>query len=80
MFPARNQKGQAVVLFLGIIDILQNYRLFKKFEHAWKSLLYEAVSDFYSFRFPEAIFKYNMKGSLLKSRWLYLGNDYASLF
>ena len=30
--PAKNQKGERLLLFLGIIDILQNYRLFKKLE------------------------------------------------
>ncbi|VDM97015.1 unnamed protein product [Thelazia callipaeda] len=40
-FPARNQKGDDLLLFLGIIDILQNYRLLKKLEHTWKSMLHD---------------------------------------
>ncbi|VDK78763.1 unnamed protein product [Litomosoides sigmodontis] len=40
-FPARNQRGDDLLLFLGIIDILQNYRLWKKLEHTWKSVLHD---------------------------------------
>jgi hypothetical protein len=55
--PARNQKGERLLLFLGIIDILQNYRLFKKLEHTWKSILHDGDSisvhnpSFYAERF-----------------------------
>lgn len=35
-----------MIIFLGIIDILQNYRLFKKLEHTWKSVLHDGVSIF----------------------------------
>ncbi|KAI2811451.1 hypothetical protein RDWZM_003750 [Blomia tropicalis] len=38
---ARNHKGDRLLLFVGIIDILQSYRLFKRVEHAWKSLLHD---------------------------------------
>nr|XP_037877413.1 phosphatidylinositol 4-phosphate 5-kinase type-1 beta-like [Bombyx mori]XP_037877414.1 phosphatidylinositol 4-phosphate 5-kinase type-1 beta-like [Bombyx mori] len=31
--PARNARGERLLLFLGIIDILQSYRLRKKLEH-----------------------------------------------
>uniref|UniRef100_A0A915PT80 PIPK domain-containing protein n=1 Tax=Setaria digitata TaxID=48799 RepID=A0A915PT80_9BILA len=41
-FPARNHRGDDLLLFLGIIDILQNYRLLKKLEHTWKSVLHDA--------------------------------------
>ncbi|VDN33990.1 unnamed protein product [Gongylonema pulchrum] len=40
-FPARNHRGDDLLLFLGIIDILQNYRLLKKLEHTWKSVLHD---------------------------------------
>lgn len=40
-FPAQNQRGDDLLLFLGIIDILQNYRLLKKLEHTWKSVLHD---------------------------------------
>lgn len=36
---AKNDKGERLILFMGIIDILQSYRLAKKMEHSWKSLL-----------------------------------------
>ncbi|KAI6225395.1 PIPK domain-containing protein [Aphelenchoides fujianensis] len=62
--PARNQKGERLLLFLGIIDILQNYRLFKKLEHTWKSILHDGDSisvhnpSFYAERFQTYIGKH----------------------
>ena len=41
---AQNHKGDRLLLFVGIIDILQSYRLFKRVEHAWKALLHDGVS------------------------------------
>ena len=52
-----------VVLYLGIIDILQEYNMTKKIEHAYKSLQFDSVSissvdpTFYSQRFLEFIQK-----------------------
>lgn len=46
-----------VVLYLGIIDILQEYDMTKKIEHTYKSLLFDPLSisavdpKFYSQRF-----------------------------
>lgn len=46
-----------VVLYLGIIDILQDYNMSKKIEHAYKSLQFDSISisavdpTFYSERF-----------------------------
>ena len=37
--PAVNPKGDLLLLYVGIIDILQNYRLRKKLEHVFKSTL-----------------------------------------
>jgi len=37
--PAVNDNGDLLLLYVGIIDILQNYRLRKKLEHAFKSTL-----------------------------------------
>lgn len=50
--PARNAKGERLLLFLGIIDILQSYRLKKKIEHTMKSLIHDGVSvpNYYNFR------------------------------
>lgn len=42
--PARNAKGERLLIYLGIIDILQSYRLLKKLEHTWKSVLHDGVS------------------------------------
>ncbi|KAL9426849.1 hypothetical protein AB3S75_033600 [Citrus x aurantiifolia] len=52
-----------VVLYLGIIDILQEYNMSKKIEHAYKSLQFDSLSisavdpTFYSHRFLEFIEK-----------------------
>lgn len=52
-----------VVLYLGIIDILQEYNITKKIEHAYKSIQFDSVSisavdpTFYSERFLEFIRK-----------------------
>ena len=41
--PARNVKGERLLLFLGIIDILQSFRLKKKLEHTFKSMIHDGV-------------------------------------
>lgn len=52
-----------VVLYLGIIDILQDYNMSKKIEHAYKSIQFDSISIsavdpiFYSKRFLEFIQK-----------------------
>lgn len=52
-----------VILFFGIIDILQDYDISKKLEHAYKSMQYDATSisavdpKQYSKRFRDFIFK-----------------------
>ncbi|XP_053322464.1 phosphatidylinositol 4-phosphate 5-kinase type-1 beta [Spea bombifrons] len=55
--PAKNHKGERLLLFMGIIDILQSYRLIKKLEHSWKALVYDGDTvsvhrpSFYADRF-----------------------------
>jgi 1-phosphatidylinositol-4-phosphate 5-kinase len=55
--PARNQRGERLLLYLGIIDILQSYRMRKKLEHAFKAIIHDGDTvsvhrpDFYSHRF-----------------------------
>ena len=44
--PARNHKGERILIFVGIIDILQSYGLLKKMEHFWKSLIAKLRSKF----------------------------------
>ena len=39
--PAKNKKGENLLLFIGIIDILQSFRMLKKMEHFWKSLIHD---------------------------------------
>ena len=43
--PARNAKGERLLLFLGIIDILQSYRLVKKLEHTLKAMIHDGVIE-----------------------------------
>lgn len=54
--PARNAKGERLLLYLGIIDILQSYRLKKKLEHTWKSILHDGVINFFFQVFKVLIF------------------------
>ncbi|XP_035209388.1 putative PIP5K1A and PSMD4-like protein, partial [Stegodyphus dumicola] len=57
--PAKNSKGEHLLLFLGIIDILQSFRLKKKLEHTWKSVLHDGDTvsvhrpGFYAQRFQD---------------------------
>uniref|UniRef100_A0AAY4EK52 PIPK domain-containing protein n=1 Tax=Denticeps clupeoides TaxID=299321 RepID=A0AAY4EK52_9TELE len=72
--PAVNGKGERLLLFIGIIDILQSYRLIKKLEHSWKALVHDGDTvsvhrpNFYADRFfkfmSSTVFK---KSSSLKS-------------
>ncbi|XP_036384960.1 phosphatidylinositol 4-phosphate 5-kinase type-1 beta-like [Megalops cyprinoides] len=54
--PAKH-KDEKLLIFLGIIDILQSYRFIKKLEHSWKALVYDGDSvsvhrpGFYADRF-----------------------------
>ncbi|XP_068599601.1 phosphatidylinositol 4-phosphate 5-kinase type-1 gamma [Brachionichthys hirsutus] len=72
--PAVNGKGERLLLYIGIIDILQSYRLIKKLEHTWKALVHDGDTvsvhrpGFYAERFfkfmSNTVFK---KSSSLKS-------------
>lgn len=42
--PAKNSKGENLLLFMGIIDILQSYRFKKKLEHTFKSMIHDGNS------------------------------------
>ncbi|XP_049594381.1 phosphatidylinositol-4-phosphate 5-kinase, type I, beta a isoform X1 [Syngnathus scovelli] len=54
--PAKH-RDEHLLIFLGIIDILQSYRFIKKVEHSWKSLLHDGDTvsvhrpNFYANRF-----------------------------
>ena len=41
--PARNSKGERLLLYVGIIDILQSYRFKKKLEHTFKAMIHDGV-------------------------------------
>ncbi|XP_063745700.1 phosphatidylinositol-4-phosphate 5-kinase, type I, beta a isoform X2 [Eleginops maclovinus] len=41
--PAKH-KDENLLIFLGIIDILQSYRFIKKVEHSWKALVHDGVT------------------------------------
>lgn len=72
--PAVNGRGERLLLYIGIIDILQSYRLIKKLEHTWKALVHDGDTvsvhrpGFYADRFlkfmSNTVFK---KSSSLKS-------------
>merc|ERR1719209_520828 len=55
--PARNHRGERILIFVGIIDILQSYRLIKKLEHTFKAIIHDGDTvsvhrpDFYAKRF-----------------------------
>jgi len=62
--PARSGSGDSLLLFVGIIDILQSYRLKKKLEHTFKAIIHDGDTvsvhrpDFYATRFLDFMTKY----------------------
>ncbi|XP_036330199.1 phosphatidylinositol 4-phosphate 5-kinase type-1 alpha isoform X2 [Rhagoletis pomonella] len=61
--PARSEKGERLLLYIGIIDILQSYRLKKKLEHTFKSIIHDGDTvsvcrpSFYAQRFQNFMAK-----------------------
>ncbi|KAM3910146.1 phosphatidylinositol 4-phosphate 5-kinase type-1 alpha-like isoform 3-T3 [Leptodactylus fuscus] len=59
--PARNAKGERLLLYIGIIDVLQSYRFIKKLEHSWKALVHDGDTvsvhrpGFYAERFQRCM-------------------------
>ncbi|KAM9340234.1 phosphatidylinositol 4-phosphate 5-kinase type-1 alpha-like [Symphorus nematophorus] len=57
--PARNTKGERLLVYIGIIDILQSYRFVKRLEHSWKALVHDGDTvsvhrpGFYAERFQK---------------------------
>ena len=52
--PATNSAGERLLIFVGIIDILQSYRLVKKMEHTFKAIIHDGVGaaiDYIDFSF-----------------------------
>lgn len=71
--PAFNSKGERLLVFIGIIDILQSYRLVKKLEHSWKALLHDGDTvsvhrpSFYADRFQKFMCSTVFRKSQLKT-------------
>ncbi|XP_053091093.1 phosphatidylinositol 4-phosphate 5-kinase type-1 alpha isoform X1 [Pangasianodon hypophthalmus] len=71
--PARNSRGERLLVYIGIIDILQSYRFIKKLEHSWKALVHDGDTvsvhrpGFYAERFQRfmcnTVFRKAMKSS-----------------
>ncbi|KAH9388986.1 Phosphatidylinositol 4-phosphate 5-kinase type-1 beta [Tyrophagus putrescentiae] len=61
--PARNEQGERLLLYIGIIDILQSYRFKKKLEHTFKAMLHDGDTisvhkpGFYAQRFLDFMSK-----------------------
>ncbi|XP_041811039.1 phosphatidylinositol 4-phosphate 5-kinase type-1 alpha-like [Chelmon rostratus] len=71
--PARNSKGERLLVYIGIIDILQSYRLVKKLEHSWKALVHDGDTvsvhrpGFYAERFQKFMCNVVFRKILLKT-------------
>ncbi|KAM9838625.1 phosphatidylinositol 4-phosphate 5-kinase type-1 alpha-like isoform 1-T1 [Aulostomus maculatus] len=71
--PAQNSKGEKLLLYIGIIDILQSYRFVKKLEHSWKALVHDGDTvsvhrpSFYADRFQKFMCSTVFKRISLKS-------------
>ncbi|XP_059411997.1 phosphatidylinositol 4-phosphate 5-kinase type-1 alpha-like isoform X2 [Carassius carassius] len=71
--PGFNSKGEKLLVFIGIIDILQSYRLVKKLEHSWKALLHDGDTvsvhrpSFYADRFQKFMCNTVFKKPMLKT-------------
>lgn len=59
--PARSEKGERLLLFIGIIDILQSYQLKKKLEHTFKSIIHDGVSEKENAASPSPSFPFDLK-------------------
>uniref|UniRef100_A0A8C7WTZ8 Phosphatidylinositol-4-phosphate 5-kinase, type I, alpha, a n=1 Tax=Oryzias sinensis TaxID=183150 RepID=A0A8C7WTZ8_9TELE len=71
--PAWNAKGERLLVYIGIIDILQSYRFVKKLEHSWKALVHDGDTvsvhrpRFYAERFEKFMCNRVFKKMPLKS-------------
>ncbi|KAL6590098.1 hypothetical protein ACP70R_050172 [Stipagrostis hirtigluma subsp. patula] len=72
--PATSHKNEDIILFIGIIDVLQSYKMMKKIEHTFKSVFFDGDTisvhrpDFYANRFltfmKKSVFKKNEPNQL----------------
>ncbi|CAN9503714.1 unnamed protein product [Ophioblennius macclurei] len=71
--PARNSKNERLLVYIGIIDILQSYRLVKRLEHSWKALVHDGDTvsvhrpSFYADRFQKFMCNTVFKRASLKT-------------
>ncbi|KAI3358668.1 hypothetical protein L3Q82_015081, partial [Scortum barcoo] len=71
--PARNSKGERLLVYIGIIDILQSYRFVKRLEHSWKALVHDGDTvsvhrpGFYAERFEKFMCNVVFRKILLKT-------------
>ncbi|KAK3525340.1 hypothetical protein QTP86_030051 [Hemibagrus guttatus] len=71
--PAHSPKGERLLIFIGIIDILQSYRFVKKLEHSWKALVHDGDTvsvhrpGFYAERFQKFMCNTVFRKSSLKT-------------
>ncbi|KAL0962534.1 hypothetical protein UPYG_G00341370 [Umbra pygmaea] len=71
--PARTPKGEKILVYIGIIDILQSYRFSKKIEHSWKALVHDGDTvsvhrpGFYADRFQRFMCNTVFKKIMLKT-------------
>ncbi|KAM9434401.1 phosphatidylinositol-4-phosphate 5-kinase, type I, alpha, a [Clarias gariepinus] len=71
--PAHSLKGERLLLFIGIIDVLQSYRFMKKLEHSWKSFVHDGDTvsvhrpGFYADRFEKFMCNTVFRKSSLKT-------------
>ncbi|XP_069818684.1 phosphatidylinositol 4-phosphate 5-kinase type-1 gamma isoform X2 [Dendropsophus ebraccatus] len=72
--PAVNGKGERLLLYIGIIDILQSYRLIKKLEHTWKALVHDGdtVSVHRPSFYAERFFKFMTNTVFRKTSFLFV--------
>ncbi|KAG8126951.1 hypothetical protein E2320_022056 [Naja naja] len=72
-----NGKGERLLLHVGIIDILQSYRLIKKLEHTWKALVHDGdtVSVHRPSFYAERFFKFMTNTVFRKSSCAKVNHD-----
>ncbi|XP_062511655.1 phosphatidylinositol 4-phosphate 5-kinase type-1 alpha-like [Corticium candelabrum] len=62
--PAKLTSGDRIIVYMGIIDVLQSYRLKKKLEHSFKALVHDGDTvsvhrpSFYARRFQDFMFNH----------------------
>lgn len=82
--PATTKSGERLLLYFGIIDILQKYRFTKKVEHALKSIAHDSKNisvtnpSFYAKRFMD--FMENKVFKRVQSKLIYIKKNVLNLY